>query len=52
MPIILKDRMRPTLTMKPRRLPLRVPKLANNENMNMKNMIIEYNSNDVFGDLN
>jgi hypothetical protein len=29
----------------------KMPKLTINDDMDMKNMIIEYNSNDVFGDL-
>jgi hypothetical protein len=28
-----------------------MPKLTDNDDMNMENMIVEYNSNDVFGDL-
>jgi hypothetical protein len=30
---------------------LKMPKLANNDDMYMENTILEYNSNDVFGDL-
>jgi hypothetical protein len=32
-------------------LNLELPKLMNNDDMDMKNTIVEYNSNDVFGDL-
>jgi hypothetical protein len=28
-----------------------MPKTTDNDDMDMENMIIEYNSNDVFGDL-
>jgi hypothetical protein len=30
---------------------LEMPKLTDNDDMDMENMIVEYNSNDVFGDL-
>jgi hypothetical protein len=30
---------------------LKMPKLADNDDMYMENTILEYNSNDVFGDL-
>jgi hypothetical protein len=30
---------------------LKMPKLMDNDDMDMENMIMEYNSNDVFGDL-
>jgi hypothetical protein len=30
---------------------LKMPKLTDNDDMDIENMIMEYNSNDVFGDL-
>jgi hypothetical protein len=29
----------------------KMPKLTDNDDMDMENMIVEYNPNDVFGDL-